>query len=110
MKIMSCWRKVQRKLNRLKEKFDSITRESQGLVLILVVLSISTGACTNKRNLAPTASDVKIACVSRTLGMPRPEAPPFTAYDAFIINTANAFLDWEVLLDKAEEDFRQCND
>jgi len=42
--------------------------------------------------------------------MPRPEKPPLTEYDEFIINTANGWLDWEALLDKAEEDFRQCND
>ena len=42
--------------------------------------------------------------------MPRPEKPEFDREGEFLIALGNGYIEWEALLDKAEEDFRQCND
>jgi hypothetical protein len=42
--------------------------------------------------------------------MPRPVKPEFTRDGDFLKDIGNGWIDWESLLDKAEEDLNQCND
>lgn len=43
--------------------------------------------------------------------MQRPAKPDFTTnYSEFIIAAGNGWLEWEALLDMAQEDLKQCND
>jgi hypothetical protein len=42
--------------------------------------------------------------------MPRPEMPKFEPTGQFIKDTSMGFLEFNIMLDKAEEDLRQCND